>query len=312
MAASPVAALLLTDVAAIHLGVSMVLGSLAGASWVRAADSPWAREVRAQAAAARRSGAVLTLLALVCAVWLQAAIMGDSPILEAGPTAWALLRDTRFGHVAMAGWAAWLVVIAASWRADNIGPVRLVLTAIGLLALIWSRSAVSHAGSQEDLSIDVAIDMVHIAATCLWVGIVLLAASIRWPAIGASAEQRLDAARWVSALSSTATLTLVIVLLSGAFRIWRSGIDVVGVIRSDYGVALYSKLALVAVAVALGGFNRFRVLPGLLGDLRVPKGGDAHRAWHQRLTTVLRIEALVLVMVLLAAAVLAGTEPPGP
>lgn len=310
MAASPLADLLLADVLAINAGLSLVLGSLASHAWLRHADSPWSDAARAQGTSARRTGLVVTLLGLLGAVWLQAAVMGESTLLQAGPTAWVLLRDTHFGHVAMAGWAAGFVVAAASWRAQDFGPLRLWFIALGLAALFWSRSAVSHAGSQGDVSVDVAIDIVHRVAACLWVGVVLVAASLQWPAIGASGRQRLDAARWVAALSSAATLALGVVLLSGALRIWRSDIDLMSMIRSDYGVALYWKLALVAVAVALGGFNRFRVLPVLFRDLHAASEGADVQPWRQRLTMVLRIEALVLVLVLLAAAVLASAEPP--
>jgi putative copper resistance protein D len=309
MAASPLADLLLADVLAINVGLSLVLGSLASHSWIRHADSPWSNAARAQGQSVLRAGMVVTLLGLLCAVWLQAAVMGDSTILEAGPTASVLLRDTHFGHVAMAGWAAGFVVAATGWRAEAFEPLRLWFIALGLAALFWSRSAVSHAGSQGDISFDVLIDVVHMVAACLWVGVVLSAASLHWPAVGASAQQRLDAARWVDALSSTAMQSFVVVLLSGALKIWRSGIDLMNLVQSNYGVALYSKLALVAVAATLGGFNRYQVLPALFVDLRAANEGAVVRPWRQRLTTVLRIEALALLMVLVAAAVLAGTEP---
>jgi putative copper resistance protein D len=310
-AASPLADLLLADVWAINVGLSLVLGSLASHAWLRHADSPWSNAARAQGKSALRAGMVVTLLGLLCAVWIQAAVMGDATLLHAGPAATVLLRDTHFGRVATAGWAAWFVVAAATWRAEAFGPSRLAFIALGLTLLFWSRSAVSHAGSQGDISFDVLIDVVHRVAACLWVGAVLFAASLWWPPIGASVAQRLDAARWVAALSSAATLALVVVLLSGALRIWRSDIDLMSLVRSDYGGALYSKLALVAMAVALGGFNRFRVLPGLFVDLHAASQGAMVQPWRQRLTTVLRIEAVVLLLVLLAATLLAATEPPG-
>jgi putative copper resistance protein D len=62
-------------------------------------------------------------------------------------------------------------------------------------------------------------------------------------------------------------------------------------------VLLDAKLALVAIAVALGGFNRFAVMPSL------------PRAWP-RFVRVLRVEAAVLLAVLVAAALLANGEPP--
>ena len=77
------------------------------------------------------------------------------------------------------------------------------------------------------------------------------------------------------------------------------------------GRALAGKLTLVALAAALGGFNRFRVLPSLFVSLRAGGGGEVKAPWPHRLKIVLRVEAVVLCLVLVAAAVLAGTEPPG-
>lgn len=305
-------ALLLADVVSINIGVSLVLASLTSDEWLRDADSAWSDAVRSRSGQVRRVGTLVTLLGLMGAVWLQAAVMGDTPLLEAGPTAWVLLRETHFGHVALSGMVAWCVVTVTSWRAEPHGRARLGLIGLGLAALMWSRSAVGHAGSQGDLSFDVANDGVHLLAACLWVGMVLFAASVRLPAIGASVQQRLDATQWVASLSSTATVALLVVVLTGSFKVWRSGTSLTALTSSDYGVALGSKLALVVVAAGLGGFNRFRILPALFVDLRADIGDAASRPWRHHLKTVLRVEALVLLLVLFAAAVLAGTEPPNP
>ena len=301
--------LLLADVVAINMGVSLVLASLASDEWLRDADSAWSDAVRARSGQVCRVGTVVTLLGLVGAVWLQAAVMGEASLLEAGPTAWVLLRETHFGQVALAGMVAWCVVTVISWRVKPRGRARLGIIGLGLTALVWSRSAVGHAGSRGDLSFDVANDGAHLLAACLWVGIVLFAASVRLPAIGASVQQRLDATQWVAALSRAATVALLVVVLTGSFKVWRSGTSLMALASSDYGVALGSKLALVVVAAGLGGFNRFRILPALFHDLRADDGTGELQPWHRRLRTVLRLEALVLLLVLVAAAVLAGTEP---
>ena len=303
-------ALMLADVVAINIGISLILGSLASNEWLRDADSPWSVAVRTRSMAVRRVGTTVTFLGLICAVWLQAAVMDEAPLLEAGPTAWVLMRETHFGHVALAGMVAWCVLAAASWPAGPHRRARLGLIGLGVAALVWSRSAVAHAGSRGDFSFDVANDVAHLLAACLWVGMVLSAASVRLPAIGAPVPQRRDATHWVAALSSTATVALVVVVLTGSFKLWRNGTSLTALVSSDYGVALGTKLALVASAAALGGFNRFRVLPALLVDLRADIGDAAPRPWRRRLKTVLCLEALVLILVLVAAAVLAGTEPP--
>lgn len=302
--------LLLADVVAINAGVSLTLASLASNEWLCDADSTWSDTARTRGRLACRAGLVVTFLGLVCAVWFQAAVMGDTPLLQAGSTAWVLLRDTHFGHAAVAGGIAWAVVAGLSWSAEHRGRARLWSAAFGLAALVWSRSVVAHAGSQGDLSLDVAIDAAHMVAALLWVGMVLFAAAVRLPPAGAPMPHRLDATQWVASLSSTATVALVVVVGTGMFKVWRTGLGLMDLVSSEYGLALSSKVALVAVAAALGGFNRFRVLPALFDDLRADISDASRRPWRQRLKTVLRFEALVLLLVLGAAAVLAGTEPP--
>lgn len=75
-----------------------------------------------------------------------------------------------------------------------------------------------------------------------------------------------------------------------------------------YSSVLLSKLSLVAIAAVLGGFNRFFVMPSLLAGWRAPHVGAEQRLRRFRL--VLRIEAIVLLAVLVAAAILSATPPP--
>jgi putative copper export protein len=63
------------------------------------------------------------------------------------------------------------------------------------------------------------------------------------------------------------------------------------------------KLGLVAAAVALGSFSRIVVMPALLATTGSPS------PWR-RFTGVLRLEAVVLLAALVAAALLANGEPP--
>ena len=98
---------------------------------------------------------------------------------------------------------------------------------------------------------------------------------------------------------------------SGLFKVWRAfepSASARQFIDSDYGHTLLVKLALVAVAVALGGANRFIVLPRLFAELAGVENGGG---WRRGLTRILHVEAATLLLVLVAATVLGGTEPPG-
>jgi len=302
-------ALALANLVLIHLGIALVLGSLACDAWLRDARSAWGDRAVRPSTAARRAALVLILVALPCAIWLQAAVVTEVPLLEAGPAALTLMRQTRYGHVALAGVAAGPILAATGWP-RAITRARRAWLGLALVVLLWSRGAVSHAGALGALTADVAIDMLHLGATSLWVGMVLIAVAQRLPAPGAPAPDRLDAARWVAALSSTATATLAVVVLTGAFKTWRSAPTIAALSGSDFGRTLGIKVALVAVAVALGGFNRYRVLPGLLRNLRAVESPDGSSNGRHVLKRVLRLEAFVLVLVSIAAAILSGSEPP--
>jgi putative copper resistance protein D len=66
-------------------------------------------------------------------------------------------------------------------------------------------------------------------------------------------------------------------------------------------VALTVKLVLVALAVALGGYNKLRGFPALVAD---------HAGARPVVALVLRIESLLLAGAVLAAAVLTSQAPP--
>jgi putative copper resistance protein D len=79
------------------------------------------------------------------------------------------------------------------------------------------------------------------------------------------------------------------------------------VFGNPYGTLLLIKIGLVLAAATLGGANRFLVMPALL-DARAaaPRAEAAAR----RFARVLQAETLVLGAVLVAASLLAATEPP--
>jgi putative copper resistance protein D len=311
MAQGPLGYLQLAVLVAIHVGVALLLGAWACGRWLRGADSRWAVQCLAQAASAGRFGLGLAAIALVAAAWVQAAVVAEVPLQQAGSALLILLRDTHYGHLGISGLVAWLTVGIASWRTMRPQGTWGALAMSGVVVMAWSRSAVSHAANAGDYSLDVAVDAVHLIATCLWVGAVFIAAQLSLPSASATTRERMDATEWVSSLSSNATVALLVVVSTGAFKVWRSVGDWAALPGSDYGTALSVKLVLVGLAVALGGFNRFKVLPGLFGSLRRPDVSGVTQRWHGRLLGVLRLEALVLFLVLAAAAVLASTEPPG-
>jgi putative copper resistance protein D len=312
MPEGPLRYLLYGDTVAVNLALALVLGGLASEGWSSRTSSGWGQDMARKACRVRRLGFSLGVVALLAMGWLQAASMRDATDVAVGTAAWTLLKDTHFGRVWMAGLVGWCLATAAAWSVDADGAQtrHRLLAAAGLSAFVWSRSVVSHAGSQGDWSQYVAIDWLHLVLVSLWVGIVLVAAAAKLPAVLSHSVDRLAAAQWVAYLSSTATVALVGIVLTGAFKAWHSLPSIGALWTSDYGLLLLVKVGLVVPAAALGGYNRFVVLPLLFHELASAESSAAGR-WRRHLVLAFRFEASFLVLVLIAAAALSSTEPPG-
>ncbi|MGN6528899.1 MAG: copper resistance D family protein [Burkholderiaceae bacterium] len=299
--------------AAIHLGLALVVGGVASQSWLWRRPSAWRDRVVEQALGMRRLGFALGLASALAAPWFEAALMTGQPLLRAGPAVATLLAHSHFGIASAIGVGAWLLAgVLLVPRSSSHDTAARVIVALGALAVfIATRAVVSHAGSHGDLTWDVAIAWLHLLLVCVWVGIVAAGARLALPSACAPSVERQAATRWVSRMSGTATVALVGIGASGLFKAWRAFDPAASArqfIDSDYGHILVVKLAFVAVAVALGGANRFIVLPRLFAELAGMEGGDA---WRRGLARILRVEAATLLLVLVAATVLGGTEPPG-
>jgi putative copper resistance protein D len=314
MTDGPQGLLLPADAVVIALGLALALGGLASAAWLRGRGSDWRGRTLARAREARRGGFALALAGLALAPVLEAGAMGDPPGWPSTDTLATLLRHTHYGHAALAGLAAWLAAgaLVLAPRTGEPGRVRQSAGLLAILVVIATRSAVSHADARGDASLAVAVDVAHVALAVLWVGIVFAGARLALPPESARRADRADAMHWVARMSATATCSLAGVVATGAFKAWEMLAPAGPLLQaaaSDYGRLLALKLALVTIAALLGGINRFRVLPALAGRQPAARAGDGAR-WRRRLLAILRVEALVLLLVMTAAALLAGTEPP--
>jgi len=221
----------------------------------------------------------LSLLLLV----LQAAALADAPDESAAPVLTVLLLHSHAG-------LAWWLGIAALAAAGFCARWR---TASGLLvalaAFLYTRAMVSHAAGDGDLDWAMAAHWLHLCGACAWAGVVLVGATAPWQGDNVQAAAR--------RLSRVATAALALVLVSALLRLaLLPNFAVAGFTPNVQ--ALAGKLVLVAGVIALGAFNRFAGMPAL-----------GEPAGVRRFVRVLRIEALLMGAVLLAAAVLASTPP---
>jgi len=192
--------------------------------------------------------------------------------------------------------AAALVVCLAAVAALELYPGRATLWLLGAAALaaVLLRVLGGHADAPSSLRVlNVLVQWVHMAAVGVWLG------GLAWLLLGIRGAERPERAAAVRAFSHVATVTLVVVLATGAAR----GLAQVGspanLIGTSYGVTLLVKVGLVVVLVALGALNRFRLVPALA------ERDGAARAFRLDAGGELALTACIL----LATAVLSGLAP---
>lgn len=217
-----------------------------------------------------------------------------------------------------------VAVAAFVWR-----PGRATIAAVGLCAAAALLVHV-HGGHADGRSpfrlLDLAVQWVHVTAVGVWIG------GLAWLLLGLRGTSPAERARRVRGFSTVAGVALVIVLASGVARAAAELGTPGDLVHTSFGVALLVKLALVAVLVGLGAFNRYRVMPALAGEAAPagesravgepePAGGaeagesavrksDARASGAARaFGRTARTELVVAAAVLAATAVLSGLAP---
>lgn len=291
-----------------YAGAALGAGAGLSALWLSRSSGAWAA---ARLPALRRctlAACALALLASAAVLWLESAAMAEVPAAEAAPAVRLMLVSTHYGHA----WSLGTAALTCAGVLPLLMPRRraraTAVVALSALAVFWlARSSVSHAAGDGGL-LPVIVDWVHLALVSAWLGEVCIAGLLVLPGPqAASATDRRDRARYVMALSSTATVALSGILATGLFSTWQRIDDIGELFGSAYGRTLLAKVAVVACAVLLGAFNRFFVMPGWVAEESA--GALAPPCLGRRFGLVLRVEALVLCAVLVLAILLAATPP---
>lgn len=296
--------------ALLNLAIAVLTGAIVSRLWLRRDASAWSGARRTPVRNTAIVGAVVAVIANVVLLWLESAAMAEVPVTEAGGATWSMLTSTHLGLAWSVGMAALAVATVAAFARvkRGAGPA---LVALAALAVFWyTRSMVSHAASDGDFSVRLLADWVHLGMISLWVGEVILSAGVmlRTPSSMSQADRRARAA-YVASLSSSATFALTGIFVTGLYAAWRAVERFDNLLGNPYGNTLVAKLLLVGVAAMLGGVNRFFVMPPWLAR---ESAGDAFPdVLPLRFRQILWIEALVLLAVVVLAAWLASTSPPG-
>ncbi|HZT90848.1 MAG TPA: CopD family protein [Gaiellaceae bacterium] len=207
------------------------------------------------------------------------------------------MAATRFGEAFVTmtlGFALVLALVFCSWLLDRVEPL-VPAFALSLL-LVGGLSLSGHDAVDPGSSWKTEIaDWVHLAGASLWIGGLAALALVAW-----SAAPQVRSAMFLR-FSRLATVLVAVVLAAGTY---------LGIVRlprladlwtTGYGHVLIVKLALVALALAWGGFHHTVVRPRIA---RADAGALG------RIGRSLAGESLVGVAVLLLAAVLVDSRPP--
>ncbi len=301
-----------------------VAGTLAWGLWVLPPPSAALPERSGRGFARIRLLLLVSVLGLTVTtpilLLLRAADMGRQTLLGAVPLLPKVLAASHYGSVWQMRAAAVVLLWLGLWglsRGARVGARRavplLAMMSIAMLAIAWSYSASGHASAFGDFSLLQIIDCLHIAATTMWMGgLVVLATAARplFSSVALTAPDRAYAAEAAERLSRLSALALAGVVLTGVYNAVNQIGSWDGLMDTGYGRLFLAKLAGVSGMVALGTFNRYRGLPRLKDWAgRVP-AAPAGRTPGERFLRVATLEALLAVGVLALTALLTGAMPP--
>jgi copper transport protein len=252
------------------------------------------------------AGAIaLGVVAGTAAIVLQAAIAG-------GTTAWSALDPSVVREVLGTRTGGWLGVRVVAWIVLGVGlllPVRW-LAAIPAAVLVAGPALAGHATAQAPVAVLAPLDVVHVAASSLWIGglvALLLAMPLAVRRLEAPAHTRLLSGA-LARFSSLALWSVLALAATGAVQaVIHLDWSLAPLTDTGFGRALLVKTALLALLVGAGALQRRRILPALRAHA---EGGEAPGGAGRLLRRALRAEVVLVLGALAVSAILAGSPPP--
>ncbi|MBX3142577.1 MAG: CopD family protein [Trueperaceae bacterium] len=212
--------------------------------------------------------------------------------------------NTAQGEAVLQRCAAATLVLALMLLALWLARTRpRLLAAAALVAGIWlidTLSRLAHGAVMEG-GLYRALDVVHLLVAGVWGGGLVALALWKWRTTRPEFDSAVKTA--LRRHSSTGLLGVLTLAASGVIAAQAQLPNTASLTTTSYGLALVLKLALVAATLAVAAYNRWRLLPRLVAT-------DADLASKSRLASALRIEALLLMLVLIATALLTTRPPP--
>jgi copper transport protein len=171
----------------------------------------------------------------------------------------------------------------------------------GCLAVL-SFALAGHAVSAEPRWLAVLSDACHSLAAAMWFGGLVLLAIVLHRRRHVS--DAMPGAMMIARFSAWATGALLMVVLAGLALAWVEVRTLHALVAGPYGWTLTVKALIVVAVMAVGAYNNRFLVPSI-------KGGERGMAWR-RLRWTVRVEAIGLLVVIAATAVLVDQAPPRP
>ncbi|WP_332852277.1 copper resistance D family protein [Duganella sp. S19_KUP01_CR8] len=269
-------------------GFSWLAGSWCARRWLPSDVELHLRTFDLVAAGAAIVAGVLSLLAAT-------AVMGGTGLAEACGMFWMMVSSTAYGLSGGVAIAALLVVLALRWPRSQ-STSREIAVAAAMLVFAVTRASMGHAGEEGLWTVAMAAESLHLSAIAVWVGVVAVSGCCVLSARMSAADMN----RYLDSMSRAAMGAVVAIVATGIYTAWHRVGVAENLIYTDYGLALLAKIALVLAAIGIGGYNKFIGLPA------------ASRSYQGVVTVrlALRVEMVLLLGAILAAAILTSQQPP--
>lgn len=241
----------------------------------------------------RRVGRLLAAAGAVGVVGTIVMIAAQARLLTGSFVAFGDVVDTRSGR----WWFSRLAVVIAAliavrFRAALAHPAGRAITAAAALGVLVVVAAGGHGVAGDHTTLGFPATVIHLTGMSLWLGGL---------AMIAVALPRADTWTSASAFSPWALGSVVALAASGSVNAWRQLGAFSNLVDSSFGRWLVIKLALVLGVIVVASFSR--------RTLRLRAEGDAATTSLHRTVT---IEAVGVVVVLMATAGLVNSPPPPP
>ncbi|MFT6105478.1 MAG: putative copper resistance protein D [Paracoccaceae bacterium] len=215
---------------------------------------------------------------------LRGGVLMDDVSGMTDPSILALLWETPPGDallLRLLGLGVMLVGLA-------VGGSWLWVAAFGSALAIWSFCEIGHVASKDRLWFQ-AVLFTHLIVAAFWLGVFL---PLQW--LSRSSETLTQAADLGHRFGQIASVTVPFLVVAGVIMTWRLVGSVSAMVGTSYGLMLLTKIGAVAVLLALGAFNKVRLVPAL-------RDGDP--TVGPRLAKSISLEWLCVWVILLATAI---------